>query len=142
MKKKLLLICMMLMISPKIFAEDVVPEICAGGAGTIFVGYVTGQKYCMSNKNMNWWNAYAWCDAQGRRLFSLDDCGCDNVKANCANNTCAELKGIYPTWKRFWTASPFSATRNYVVTQDLTVQGVIADVDRLGLHNDDTPLCK
>lgn len=141
MNKILMLICGIALVSSAVIADEAV-ETCANGAGKIVTGAVTGHKYCMSNKNMNWWNAYAWCDAQGRRLFSLDDCGCDNVKANCANNTCAELKGIYPTWKRFWTASPFSATRNYVVTQDLTVQGVIADVDRLGLHNDDTPLCK
>lgn len=139
MNKILMLICGIALVSSAVIADEAV-ETCANGAGKIVTGAVTGHKYCMSNKNMNWWNAYAWCDAQGRRLFSLDDCGCDG-STNC-NGTCPELAGVYPTWKRFWTASPFSATRNYVVTQDLTVQGVIADVDRLGLYNDDTPLCK
>ena len=106
MKKKLLLICMMLMISPKIFAEDVVPEICAGGAGTIFVGYVTGQKYCMSNKNMNWWNAGAWCDGLKMKWVSLDDCACSGT-TDCVNK-CPEFKGLQ---KNVRVATPYGIER-------------------------------
>ena len=72
--KKILLLCSLLMISPTLMAEDTTVEICANGAGTIITGVITGTKYCWSNSEMNWWNANAWCDAQGRRLFSMDDC--------------------------------------------------------------------
>ena len=51
----------------------------ADGAGTIVIG-VSGYKYCLSNKTMNWWNAVAWCDAMGKRLIDLNtDCGCNGT---------------------------------------------------------------
>ena len=80
--KKILLLCSLLMISPTLMAEDTTTETCANGAGTIIAGAVTGTKYCMSNTNMNWWNAVSWCDALGKELLDLNtDCGCPNTQS-------------------------------------------------------------
>ena len=85
-------------------------ETCANGAGTIVIGSVSGHKYCYSKQGMNWWNGHAWCDAQGRRMFSLSDCGCSDTTANCANNICPELKNITTTEKYTGTSTPYNNT--------------------------------
>ena len=72
--KRLILLTAILLTSTVVLAEDTTTETCANGAGTVITGAVTGHKYCMSNNTMNWWNAHAWCDAIGDRLFSLNDC--------------------------------------------------------------------
>ena len=43
---------------------------CANGAGTV-VTAKDGHEYCMSGRDYNWWSAYAWCEAQGRRMPSI-----------------------------------------------------------------------
>ena len=106
MRNVLILMCGVVMISSVAFAEDAV-ETCAGGAGTVVVGAVTGHKYCHGKKKMDWWNAYAWCDAMGRRLFDISDCACGNVTADCDNRMCPELVGVSTIgasniYDRFW----------------------------------------
>lgn len=88
------------------FASETSTETCANGAGTIIVGKITGHKYCMSHKNLNWWNAHAWCDALGKRLFSLDDCAC-NSSRDCYS-MCPEMAIQDPGWAV--TATPKSET--------------------------------
>lgn len=63
MNKVLMLCCSVLMVSHVVMADDAT---CAGGSGTIITGVISGRKYCKSNKSMNWWNSYAWCDAMGK----------------------------------------------------------------------------
>ena len=110
--KNLFLICAVLFTTPVALADDIITETCANGAGTVIVGK-RGTQYCMSNKTMNWWNGISWCDAQGRRLFSLEDCGCHEVVANCSNNRCPELnKGID---KLVLTLKPFTTSTIYSV---------------------------
>lgn len=114
MRQILMLTCGILFISSVGFAEDTTTETCANGAGTVIEGKVTGHKYCKSNNYMNWWNAHTWCDALGRRLFSLDDCGCSDTVANCPKNTCAELAGI--SQESFWWAvNPVNAHASFVI---------------------------
>ena len=91
MKQFLMFTCFSIMIPTTIIAEETT-QTCANGAGTIVIGAITGHKYCKSNVKMNWWNAVSWCDAQGRRLFNLNDCGCSDTIANCAQN-CPEVIG-------------------------------------------------
>ena len=75
--KQLILLTAILLTSSVVLAEDTTTETCANEAGTIITGAVTGHKYCLSNYYYDYWNAWAWCDAQGKRLFRMDDCGCD-----------------------------------------------------------------
>ena len=108
MRKFLMLMCGVVMMSSAVFADDTTtPETCANGAGTVVIGAVTGHKYCMSNNNMNWWNAMAWCDAQGRRLVSLNNCGCSST-VSC-NNICPEFK-ISDNNIWIWTSTPVNTT--------------------------------
>ena len=83
MHKILILTCGIVMTSLVVIAEDdTVVKTCANGAGTILVGK-SGHEYCLSNKGMDWWNAYAWCDAQKRRLLDMNvDCG-ENLPSSC-----------------------------------------------------------
>ena len=43
-------------------------ESCEGG--TLQTGD-NGHVYCQSNREMNWWSAYTWCEAQGRHLATM-----------------------------------------------------------------------
>lgn len=99
MKQFLMFTCFSIMIPTTIIAEETT-QTCANGTGTIVIGAITGHKYCKSNVKMNWWNAVSWCDAQGRRLFNLNDCGCSDTIANCAQN-CPEVSlviGMQNSW--------------------------------------------
>ena len=107
--KKILFLCSLLMISPTLMAEDTTVESCANGAGTIITGVITGTKYCWSNSDMNWWNANAWCDAQGKRLIDLNiDCGCD-WSTNC-NGRCPEFVVSHG-----WVSTPSSISTTYLL---------------------------
>lgn len=112
MKTSLALMCGVLMMSSVVFAEDTV-ETCANGAGVVITGAVTGYKYCKSNQQMNWWNAYAWCDAIGKRLFDLNDCGCSGT-TNC-NGKCPELLAEASTG-RIWTINVYLNSYSGAVT--------------------------
>ena len=103
MHKILMLTCGVLMISSITMADDTATETCANGAGWLVPGNVTGYKYCVSKKQMNWWNAYAWCDGMGRRLI--------DINKDCPNNNCSDLKFSHDilTWWS-WTANPSSDT--------------------------------
>ena len=47
-------------------------EDCAGGAGTKKIGKDGVTPYCISKKGMNWWSAFAWCQANGMELFDMN----------------------------------------------------------------------
>lgn len=82
-------------------ADDTV-ETCANGAGTVKVGAVSGDKYCRSNKSMNWWNAMAWCDGMGKQLIDLNtDCYRNGTTSRW---NCPEMVGCVSGW--IWTRTP------------------------------------
>ena len=115
-KYMILMVSIFFMMASVVLADDAI-ETCANGAGRIVTGKITGNKYCMSETKMNWWNAVAWCDGQGKRLVSLDDCGCSDTTANCAGSNCPELKlGINSGW--LWTATPGSSSDAYYIRLD------------------------
>ena len=115
MKPFLILTCFGLMISTASMAEDISTptETCADGAGTIVTGSVSGHKYCKSNAMMNWWNAHAWRDGLGRRLFSLDECTCSDTTSDCYGK-CSDLKSVGDD-KWIWTSIPRDASLAYSV---------------------------
>ena len=109
MRKKLIFVGCILMISAMAFAEDTTTtQTCANGAGTVITGAITGHKYCKSNSTMNWWNANAWCDALGRRLFSIDDC---EFSSTSGTSKCHDLNGIGDGW--CWTGTPRGSAHAY-----------------------------
>ena len=97
-------------ISLNVKAAD---DSCANGAGTIVIGAVSGASYCRSQVGMNWWNAFSWCNSQGKQLFDLTDCGC-SWQVNCQNK-CPEInfKDSNNFWH--WTQTSNGMASAYVV---------------------------
>ncbi len=69
------LVCGILMISSAANA-------CEG----ITIKGKSGASYCLSKQGMNWYSAYAWCQAQGMELIDAEKV------CNTITDTCAELK--------------------------------------------------
>ena len=92
-------------------AEGVATETCANGAGIIIEGAISGKRYCQSNEVMSWWNAVSWCDALGKGLFSLEECGCD-WSTNCQSK-CPELNVNMVS--RVWTTTHKDVDSSYAV---------------------------
>ncbi|MBR6674735.1 MAG: hypothetical protein IKL32_02300 [Alphaproteobacteria bacterium] len=142
--QKLTLICAILLTSGIAYAEDTTTETCANGGGTVIEGAVADtngnkHKYCLSkiNMNMNWWNAYSWCDGQGRRLFNLTDC---KNGVTSYSGKCLELQGMgLPTGYYTWVATPKSSTHAYFIYPN----GSIGNGERSNLSNgyNDLALC-
>ena len=102
MHKILLLSC--LLISFVVHAEDLTNSTknCANGAGKVEIGNVSGREYCKSNQsNLNWWNAWAWCDALRMKMIDRSDCECSNTVADCINS-CPEFISDTGTERWFW----------------------------------------
>lgn len=74
MKKFIITTCAILMVSSAANA-------CSG----ILIKGNSGASYCLSKHIMNWYSAYAWCDAQRMKLIDL--------ASVCGQNfgTCSEL---------------------------------------------------
>lgn len=111
MRNILLLTCSVCLISTMTIADDTIPETCAGGAGTINIGKITGKKYCVSNNSMNWWNANAWCDGMGMRLFHLNDCKWEYATSF---SNCPEAKG-FKLHQMAWTTSADENNKWHIV---------------------------
>ena len=107
MNKTLSLICTLFILPSIAFAE----ETCANGAGKIIMGDINQKKYCLSNKTMDFWNAYAWCDAQGTSLVDLTDCSCSNTAADCANNQCPNFVSAPYGYREVWTSAPHDTNK-------------------------------
>lgn len=84
----LILICGVFLSSTIVLADDT-SETCANGAGKVVYGVVDNEKYCVGTGNLNWWNTYAWCDAQGMTLPDItQDCRCSEVTSDCSAGYC------------------------------------------------------
>ncbi len=82
MKKYIGMICLSVLLSTSAVAES-----CAGGSGTVVTG-LDGTRYCQSNTNMNWWSAFAWCDAIGGQLIDITtECIKTTGTTGCPNLT-------------------------------------------------------
>lgn len=101
--QKILILCGVLMMSSVVIAQDTTTETCADGAGVIVVGDVSGHKYCKSKMVLNWWNAYAWCDAIGMQMVDALDCYCSDTTTDCANKQCPEFMSQSDTVGTVWT---------------------------------------
>ena len=138
MNKLLILMCGVLIMSTVALADDTTTT-CANGAGTVITGAVTGHKYCKANRGMDYWNAYAWCDGQGRRLFDLSDCACSDTVSDCSGKKCPELNGVAATNVYVRTSTPSSSTHAYHVY--LYNGTVLSSGDRPRKEGSHPPLC-
>ena len=131
--------CFLILSSIAIAEEVSTTQPCANGGGIVIKGVVTNHEYCLSKNKMNWWNAVAWCDAQGRRLFNLGDCTC-NGTTNC-REFCPELKNPqndngWESIDRVWTSNHMNKTHTHAVwVTDGTFHTYAYDYYRRGGHN-------
>ena len=85
---------------------------CEGRGGTIIKAYAAtdpgcsdetcnGHEFCKSDKTMNWWSAFTWCESQNRKLadFATMCPGVSQTPAGTEGN-CPNLqgKGGGPVW--------------------------------------------
>ena len=89
MKKLLLILALTVVLPSMAYAK------CDGGTE------IEGKNkhvYCLSDKQMNWWSAFAWCKANERPLATMDQaCNNQNWSSGCAN-----MKISIEKWA--WTA--------------------------------------
>ena len=90
--------------------------VCDGG--TEITGK-NGHVYCKSNVNMNWYTAFAWCDAQGRTLATMEQmCDIDETQrwdGNVGTSVCLCLVGATAQDSCSWSALPYSPTHAFSV---------------------------
>ena len=111
-KYMILMVSIFFMMTSVVLADDAI-ETCANGAGRIVTGKITGNKYCMSETKMNWWNAVTWCDGLGQQIFSLNDCEC--TASNNCTNVCPELVIDSTLVASPWVANPKGISGAYAV---------------------------
>lgn len=88
---------------------------------------VNGKTFRVSQKGMQWWAAENWCKAQGIRLASLEDLGCEARYGYCTSETLAALRaGGVSEW--LWTSSAFSSCSAWYVSGD----GYVSSASRSG----------
>ena len=84
-----------------LWAGVALAETCANGHGTLIIGNDGVSKYCMSQVTMNWWSAFAWCDAAKGKLLNVTT-ECDKVEVT-EEVWCANLVDKVDTY--IWTAN-------------------------------------
>ena len=82
-------------------------EPCANGAGVIIYGNEHG-RYCYGNKPMNWWSAFAWCDAAGGKLVTPAEC---SSSTTVGTSECPNLQGKLQSCAL--TSASADAEKNY-----------------------------
>ena len=122
MRKKIMNIfiialCIPFMVQAQTVTETDIP--CADGEGIIVKGAIKGE-YCYIKKDMDWWNATAYCDALGMQLPELsEDCGCSVSGASCENKSCPNFSGWNTTISQgigggyMWFQNPCSTSTSY-----------------------------
>lgn len=105
-------------------------ESCEGG--TSFEG-VNGHEYCRSSYKMNWWSAYAWCEAQGRHLASIYEI-CPDTGEGLNNkwdgipgtDVCANMIG----WRceSCWSSTPYQTDKAFYISGKGSISGVTREI--------------
>ena len=112
MKKYIAVLSLLCILSAPVSAET-----CAGGSGTVIYGNdadpatgFEGTRYCKSNITMNWWSAFAWCDAIGGELIDLTKECLKSTGTSACPNLAETGSGTV------WTQNVFSGANAYNVT--------------------------
>ena len=88
---------------------------CEGG--TEITGK-NGHVYCASNVLMNWYTAFAWCDAQGRTLVTMEQiCDIDETQywdGNIGEGECLNMVGLGSA-QYVWSSTSYSSSHAFDV---------------------------
>lgn len=71
MKHFFIVMCCLSLTALSVMAETDTPD-KACDSGYIYTGK-NHIDYCISNKSMNWWSAFQWCQAHQKRLATIDE---------------------------------------------------------------------
>ena len=78
-----------------------------------------GHVYCKSNVSMNWYTAFAWCEAQGRTLATMEQmCDIDETHkwdGNFGAGKCLNLVGVFSENPYIWSAIPYGSASAFYV---------------------------
>ena len=88
MRKLIVFLCLCVFLATSAMAEPT----CNGGST---ITAKDGTKFCKSNKTMNWWSAFTWCESQNRKLadFSKMCPGVSQASTNTEGD-CPNLQGV------------------------------------------------
>ena len=77
-----------------------------------------GHVYCASNVSMNWYTAFAWCDAQGRTLATMEQiCDIDETQywdGNIGEGECLNMVGLGSA-QYVWSSTSYSSSHAFDV---------------------------
>ena len=111
--KKVIVVLICLFAMPAMAEQTELP--CNGGST---ITAKDGTKFCKSDKGMNWWSAFAWCESQGqgRKLadFSKMCPGVSQASANTAGD-CPNLQGVSDEDVWLWSSLASSTSWSVVV---------------------------
>ena len=120
MKKIIIFLCLCVCFVPSVIAET-----CENNGGTLITAHAAtdpgcdsktcnGKTFCKSDKAMNWWSAFTWCESQGRTLAEFSSM-CPGVSQAPAGTTgdCPNLQGKGDGW--VWSSLAYSSDSAIIV---------------------------
>ena len=138
MKKLVFFLCMCTFLAAPAMAET-----CENNGGTLITAHAAtdpgcspatantaatcnGKTFCKSDKAMNWWSAFTWCESQGRTLAEFSKM-CPGVSQTPANTTgdCPNLQGLAESG---WVWSSLAYGSNSAIVVHLS-SGAVLNVD-------------
>ena len=89
MKKRIVfLMCLWAAVTSAMAVEPT----CNGGS---IITAKDGTEFCKSDKTMNWWTAFAWCESQNRKLADfIKMCGNVSQGPSDTEGDCPNLQGV------------------------------------------------
>ncbi len=130
MKKRLIRICLGLVLS--LLMSTSVDAACAEGRE---LTGKNGHVYCISNVAINWYSAFAWCDAQGRSLATIEQiCDIDDTQkwdGNFGDGKCLNMNDT-TSYISVWSSLPYGLEHAVVVELS---KGKIRTEGRGSLYN-------
>ena len=91
MKKRIIFLMCLCFVALSAMAEQAELP-CNGGS---IVTAKDGTTFCKSDKGMNWWSAFTWCESQGRKLADFTTmCGDVSQSPSNTEGDCPNLQGL------------------------------------------------
>jgi len=126
MKKRIVfLMCLCFLATPMLAAEPT----CNGG---LTITANNGTTFCRSDKEMNWWSAFTWCESQNRKLadFATMCPGVSQVPAD-KEGACPNLQGRPGNGVKLWSSLAYDSRTALVV---ILSSGAVNSYSRYGTN--------
>jgi len=134
MKKIIIfLVCVCFLTMPAMAAEPT----CNGGS-TISAN--NGTTFCKSDRAMNWWSAFTWCESQGRKLADFATM-CPDVP-QYPTNTEGDCPNLQGKGDNQWVWSSLAYGSDYALVVNLSSGAVYGNYRNYGSHYYPHALCE